>query len=134
VHEVRTDLSRKELRNFGLVTALLLVVFFDVLIPWIWSFDPPAWPVFIALVLVFFALVWPTALRPVYAVWMRFALVLGWINTRIILGLIFYVIFVPAGIVMRAFSDPMRRATDTAADSYRVESNPPKPENMERPF
>jgi len=126
--EIRTDLTRKELRNFGLVTAAMLVLFFDILIPWIWDFDPPAWPLAVGLVLVVTGLAIPQALRPVYAIWMRFALVLGWINTRIILGLIFYLIFVPAGLVMRAFGDPMRRGIDSDSASYRVPSNPPKPD------
>jgi len=52
----------------------------------------------------------PTFLKPVYAVWMRFAFVLGWVNTRIILIVMFYLIFTPIGLVMRLFrADPLER-------------------------
>jgi len=127
-------MSPKELRKFGLVTAGMLILFFDLLIPWIWDIARPVWPLYPAVILVSMALIIPAALGPVYTIWMRFALVLGWINTRIILGLIFFLVFFPFGIVMRMFNDPMRRKFDQSADSYRVLSNPTKPENMERPF
>ena len=123
-----------ELRKFGLVTAAMLVLFFDVLIPWIWDFAPPVWPLVVASILILMALAYPKSLGPVYTVWMKFANVLGWINTRIILGLIFYTLFMPVGIVVRAVSDPMRRKQDNESDSYREESRQPKIENMERPY
>ena len=127
-------MSPKELRKFGLVTAGMLILFFDLLIPWIWDIARPVWPLYPAVILVSMALIIPAALGPVYNVWMRFAEALGWVNTRIILSVIFFVIFFPFGIIMRMFNDPMRRKFDPAADSYRVSSNPTKPENMERPF
>jgi len=127
-------MSPSELRKFGLVTAAMLVLFFDVLIPWIWDFAPPVWPLVVASILILMALVYPKSLGPVYTVWMKFANVLGWINTRIILGLIFYTLFMPVGFLVRAVSDPMRRKQDNESDSYREESRQPKIENMERPY
>jgi hypothetical protein len=127
-------MSARDLRKFGLVTAGMLVLFFDLLIPWIWSIARPMWPVIAAAILVSMALIYPLALGPVHKVWMRFAEALGWVNTRIILSVIFFLLFFPFGIVMRMFNDPMRRKIDKAAESYRITSNPTKPENMERPF
>ena len=127
-------MSIKELRKFALVTGGMLVLFFDLLIPWIWGVGMPKWPVIVAAILIGMALVVPAALRPVYKIWMLFAEALGWVNTRIILSAIFFLVFFPLGLIMRMFNDPMRRKFDQAADSYRVPSNPTKPENMERPF
>lgn len=127
-------MSAKELRKFGLVTAGMLILFFDLLIPWIWSIAMPLWPVIAAAILGSMALVYPLALGPVYKVWMRFADILGWVNTRIILSVIFFLLFFPVGLIMRIFNDPMRRKMDRSAASYRIPSVPPKPENMERPF
>lgn len=128
------EVSVADLRNFGLITSALLILFFVVLIPWIWDLAYPMWPWVVAAALSLAALVAPARLRPVYRVWMRFAELLGWINTRIILGLIFYLIFVPFGLLMRLVRDPMRRSRDAGAASYRVPSQGPKPENMEKPF
>jgi hypothetical protein len=127
-------MSIKELRKFALVTGGMLVLFFDLLIPLIWDRPMRPWPVIVAAILVSMALVLPAALRPVYKIWMLFAEALGWVNTRIILSLIFFLIFFPLGMFMRIFNDPMRRKFDEAAASYRIPSHPTKPENMERPF
>lgn len=127
-------MSIKELRKFALVTGGMLVLFFDLLIPWIWGVGMPKWPLIVAAILIGMALAVPAALRPVYKIWMLFAEALGWVNTRIILSVIFFLIFFPIGLIMRMFNDPMRRKFDQAAHSYRVPSNPTKPENMERPF
>ncbi len=43
----------------------------------------------------------PFFLKPVYIGWMRLAFALGWVNTRIILIVLFYLIFTPIGLVMR---------------------------------
>lgn len=127
-------ISRAELRKFGLVTAAMVVLFFEILIPWIWDLKWPTWPLIVAAILIVMALLIPAALRPVYTVWMKFAEILGWINTRLILGLIFFALFLPFGLVMRIFNDPMRRKFDKSVDTYRVHSNLPKPENLEKPF
>ena len=61
----------------------------------------------------------PLALVPVYRVWMKFAHVLAWINTRIILGLFFYVILTPISILMRVtHRDVLRRKFDRSSSSY----------------
>jgi hypothetical protein len=80
------------------------------------------------------ALALPTWLGPVYKIWMRFAEALGWVNTRIILSVIFFLVFFPFGLILRLFNDPMQRKLDKTAESYRIASNPTKPENMERPY
>lgn len=52
----------------------------------------------------------PALLKPVYIIWMRFAFILGWINTRIILIVIFYLVFTPVGLLMRLLRiDPLKR-------------------------
>ena len=127
-------MSSKELRKFGFVTGGMLILFFAGLIPWIWTLSIPVWPFYAAGVLAAMALIWPASLGPVYTVWMKFAEVLGWVNTRIILSVIFFAMFFPLGVIMRLFNDPMRRKLDETAISYRVESRLPKPENMEKPF
>ena len=128
------NLTSMELRKFGLVTAILLIVFFDGLIPWIWGITPPVWPLVVAAALSIFALMRPVWLNPFYLVWMKFANVLGWINTHIILSLIFFVLISPTGLVMRIRRDPMRRKWDKTVTSYRIESKSPKTENLKRPY
>ena len=122
-------------RNFGLITGLIVCILFGLLIPWLFSLAYPYWPWIVAGVMAALALIIPVALQPIYIVWMKFGSVMGWVNTRIILGLLFYVMFLPVGLVMRLFGkDPMRRKLDKAATSYRVISENESKDNVERPY
>jgi len=77
----------------------------------------------------------PTTLKPVYVGWMKFGNVMNWINTRIILGILFYGLFLPIGVVMRLFGkDPMQRKLDRGLSSYRVTSENDDKSNVERPY
>jgi hypothetical protein len=70
------------------------------------------------------ALLAPRTLVPVYRIWMTVGEALGWINTRILLGVVFYGLITPMGLIRRLRrEDPMRRRHDPGAQSYRV----PKP-------
>ncbi|MCP5002528.1 MAG: hypothetical protein GY941_01050 [Planctomycetes bacterium] len=52
----------------------------------------------------------PGLLRPVFKLWLKAAHAVGWINTQIILTIVFILIFVPVGSIMRLFrKDPMKR-------------------------
>jgi len=108
-------------RKFGLTTGLIIVVLFGFLIPWLFNLSYPWWPLIIAGVLAGLALVLPIALQPIYIVWMKFGNIMNWINTRIILGILFYGMFMPIGLVMRLFGkDSMHRKLDKKLSSYRV--------------
>lgn len=46
---------------------------------------------------------------------------LGWINTRIIMGAMFYTLFLFVGFLLRIMGkDPMQRKVDREAKTYRV--------------
>ena len=48
----------------------------------------------------------------------------GWINNRLALGLIFYLIITPIAIVMRVFGrDALNRKIDKDSDSYWIKSS-----------
>ena len=51
------------------------------------------------------------ALQPVFRVWMRIAAALGWFNTRLLLGVLYFLVFTPFGLVQRLFArDPLQLA------------------------
>lgn len=58
-------------------------------------------------------------LKSVYAVWMKFASVLGIINVTLILSLLFYIIFTPIGLIIRLFGrDLLDRKIEKDKTSY----------------
>ena len=128
-------LDKSGLRKFGLVTGAIVALLFGLLLPWLFSHDLPHWPWYVAGTLWALAIIFPLALNPVYHVWMRFGLVAGWINTRIILGIIFYTLFTPISLMLTiSRKDPMRRKMEPGAESYRVITRTYPKEHMERPY
>ena len=130
------ELDNAGLRKFGLMTGAIIVALFGLFFPWILDKPTlPIWPWIIAAVLWLPAVFFPAILNPVYINWMKIGQVLGWINTRIILGILFYVMIFPIGIVMRLFGkDPMARKKDESATSYRVQSVSEAKDRMEKPY
>ncbi len=125
----------KQLRNFGLMVGGI----FAAMGLWPVLFrgdDPRLWALVLAGLLVIPALVLPRSLGPVYRGWMAIGYVLGWINTRVILGVIFYGLFTPIGLVRRFLlaKDSMRRRFEPEADTYRVVRQPRPSSHMKRQF
>jgi ABC-type uncharacterized transport system permease subunit len=61
----------------------------------------------------------PLALRPVYKVWMKLALVLGFISSHVILALLYYLVFTPIGLALRVFGkNPLALGIEKKAASY----------------
>ncbi len=123
----------KQLRSFGLLVGGIFTALG--ILPLLFGKEVRLWAVSPAAVLIFLALLLPSSLGPVYRVWMVIGHVLGWINTRIILSVVFYGIFLPMGFVMRlAGKDPMRRQFQADADTYRVPCSPRPASHMFRQF
>jgi O-antigen/teichoic acid export membrane protein len=130
-----TQQSNKELQTFGLTTGVMIVLIFGLALPWLFSRAIPTWPLIAAAILWSAALVLPATLRPVFRVWMTLGHWLGWINTRIILGVMFYTVFFIAGLALKlSGQDPMSRKLNKAAKSYRVPSRARPKDHVERPF
>jgi hypothetical protein len=129
------QLDKSGLRKFGLTTGLIFAGLFGFLLPWLWQLTAPKWPLIVGAVLCSLALIAPRSLAPFYSLWMRLALVLGWINSRIILSLIFGIIVTPMAIVMRLLGkDPMTRKLEREKTTYRVISEPPTADSMTTPY
>jgi len=102
------DLHRQARKSAVLVGAVLLAVgAFSV-----WRGHMVRAQIFsgLGLYLVLLGLAAPRWAVPFHNAWMRLAAILGWINSRILLGLMYYVVFTPLGFVLRlAGRDPLRR-------------------------
>lgn len=123
-----------ELRAFGLVLGALFAAFFGIL-PLFRHHASPLWPWIVAAALWLTALIWPAALSYLHRGWTRLGLALGWVNTRVILTLLFTLTIVPLGLLMRLFGrDRMARRRDPSRTTYRVPSRRRPDKDMERPF
>lgn len=72
----------------------------------------------VAVALLFMGLFVPPLARGFHLAWMRFARALGYVNSRVLLTLLFYGFFVPYGLVSRLVGrDPLHRRAPNR-DSY----------------
>ena len=133
-HEI-PELDNAGLRKFGFMMAGFIGVLFGLFFPWVFDRALPTWPWIAGGLFAAPALLFPGSLKSVYTIWMKIGGVLGWINTRIILGLLFYVIVFPMGLIMRLFGkDPMNRKLDKQTGSYRIKSAQAPKEDLENPY
>ena len=103
-------MNTKEYRKFGLIMAAMVAVFFGGLLPWIfnWGYSFIPWLISVSLLLT--ALLFPKVLFVIYKPWMLLGSVLGYINTRIILGVIFFGLFLPIALILKIMhKDAMNR-------------------------
>ena len=133
IHEIE-NLDTPGLRRFALTTGAILGVLFGAALPWLFGFAWPLWPWIVAGVLGAWGLVAPGTLGPVYRTWMRFGLVMGWVMSRVVLSIVFFLLVTPIGFIMRLTShDPMRIKPDKS-QSFRVASQSRGADHMEKPF
>jgi hypothetical protein len=128
------NLDRSGLRKFGLSTGAIVAALFAVLLPWLFDRSFPLWPWLVALPLWALALAAPNALRPVYVWWMRIGAVLGAVNARIILGLIFFVMFTPIAVLLRLLGKDAMNRRLSRSGIYKIACQEKSPKHMEKPF
>lgn len=128
------DVPEKELRSFGLTVGVVFVVI--AFWPVVWRGEAlRVWALIPGVLLAVMGVSWPKILAPVFKVWMQVGHVLGWINTRIILGAVFFVIITPMGLIMRLFGwDSMSKTIVHSQDTYRVVRPPRVPSHMKHQF
>ncbi len=129
------ELDNKGLREFGLIGGAIVAVVFGTILPVFRHHSLPVLPWIIGIFLGIWAIVAPATLNFVYQIWMRIGLVLGWIQTRLILGIVFYVIICPMALIKRLLNqDTMRRSFEPNLSSYALTSQIKTKESMEKPF
>ncbi len=113
----KLDFSYRNLRKFGVTMAIAFaVIALIVFIRHRYSIIPVG---SVSVLFLILALGIPEILKPVYIFWMKLAFVLSWFNTRLILIIIFYLIFTPISLCLKLFKvDLLDRRMQKTKDSY----------------
>jgi len=132
------EVTKTDLRKFGFIMGTMFALIFGGLFPWIFDKTAETWPIWPFIVMAIFwalALIIPESLRKVNEVWLKIGNVLGWINSRIILGIMFYLLIFPIGLILKVFGkDAMNRKLDSNSDTYRRISTQRDAKHLEKPF
>ena len=67
------------------------------------------------------SLIAPVLLKPLNILWFQIGLLLHRVVNPIVMFAVFAVVFVPAGMIMRIWRDPLRSRRTTAASTYWIE-------------
>jgi len=137
--EINTaEVTTSDLRKFGFIMGGMFALIFGLIFPWLGDKTSETWPIWPFIVMAVFwviAIVAPQILRPINDIWIKIGNVLGFINSRIILGLMFFVMIFPIGTLLKLFGkDSMNRKLDKEAVTYRKISTVRKKEHLEKPF
>jgi hypothetical protein len=126
--------TTKDLRQFGLLVGSVFAVIG--LWPVVFRGESPRlWAMILGSLLIVLGAVVPQSLKQVHHGWMKVGHVLGAINTKIILGIIYYGLITPMGLVMRLMGkDPLHRTLAKEVTTYRVVRAPRPRQHMRNQF
>ena len=104
-------------RSFGVVFSVVFLII---------SFWPlftegtiRIWAIFIAILFLLISYFKPDALYPLNKIWFKFGLLLGIIVSPIVMGIVFFIIVTPIGIIMRIIGkDLLNKKINNSVKSY----------------
>lgn len=117
IKSVLSRISKSELRKFGITTGLFLLAVSAILL---WK-NKDAFPFLVlpGVGLALLGLLLPGLLKPIYIAWMSCAVTIGYFMTRLILSLLYALVFSPVGLVLRLIGkDLLHEKIDQQQSSY----------------
>ena len=108
--------SPKDIRSFGITIGIIFFIIATIL----FYYDKTLYQsiAIIGATFVGFGIIIPIILKPIYIAWMIFSVILGWIMTRVILSIVFYLIIIPIGLITRLLGEDFLELKKSKVDSY----------------
>ena len=111
--------SVKKFRDFGFLVGITFPLLFGFIFPFLTKHEFRYWTLAIGIILCMLSFISPKTLRYPYHLWIKFGNLLGFINSRIILSIIFIFIMQPIALIMKLVRyDPLKRGLNKS-NSYR---------------
>lgn len=129
--------ERKDIRTFGIGLAVILLAMGSYRFYYKEQYDIALWFFIAGGMALVLALLAPSVLKPLYKVVTAVAHKIGWVNTRVLLAVLYYLLFTPIAVVFRLFGrDPLDRKIEVSKDSYWVprKQSPMDKKRYERQF
>ena len=111
-------------RSFGIV---FFIVFLIVAIyPFFNQGELRLWSLIISIIFLFLGLLNSKVLTPLNKIWFKFGMLLGKIVSPLVMGLIFFFVVTPIGILMRILNKDLLNLKFNKKATYWIEKNDPK--------
>ena len=118
-------------KNFGIVFFIVFIIIS--LYPLVNQEDIRIWSLVIAFIFFILALLNSKILTPLNTIWTRFGLFLGNLISPIVMGIIFFFVVTPIGLLMRLFGKDILNLKKNKFSTYWIKKTNQK-SNMEKQF
>ena len=120
----QTSISQKQLRQFGFIIGIGFPVIIGWIVPAISGHLFRFWSLWIGVPLFILGILRPRLLFYPYQAWMKIGLALGWINSHIVLGLVFLLVLQPISLIMKLFGyDPLKKKKKNSLTFREIKEN-----------
>src|SRR6056300_1439226 len=111
-------------RSFGII--FFVVFLFIALYPITYSEDIRIWSLIISFIFIILGLLNSKILTPLNKLWFKFGIFLGKIISPLIMGIIFFLVVTPIGLIMRILGKDLLNLKYNSNKSYWIEKSGPK--------
>ena len=119
-----SDVKISSNRSFGIV--FFVVFLLIALYPLINSEEVRTWSIIVSLIFLILGLINSKILSPLNKIWFKFGIYLGKIISPIIMGIIFFLVVTPIGLIMRLLKKDLINLKYNQNESYWIEKKGPK--------
>ena len=120
---MKNHIPQKTLREFGFLIGFTFPFLIGWILPLVGGHTFRTWTIFISIPFLILAIIKPSQLLYPYKAWMKLGHILGWLNSRIILGLVFLIVLQPIALIMRVFGHDPLKTKKLDQKSYREIKN-----------
>ena len=118
------DIKISSNRSFGIVFFVVFLII--ALYPLTYSEEARVWSVIISLIFLVLGLLNSKILTPLNKLWFKFGILLGKLVSPLIMGMIFFLVVTPIGLIMRLLGKDVLNLKYNKNKSYWIEKNDPK--------
>ena len=111
-------------RSFGIV--FFIVFLLIALYPLLKGNDLRIWSLVVSFIFLILGLINSKILTPLNRLWFKFGLLLGKFISPLIMGIIFFIVVTPIGIIMRLLKKDLLNLKYTKKESYWIDKSGPK--------
>ncbi len=133
-HNLTAKIDAKALKSFGLMMTWAFPLFIGIIAPWLIGLSLQWWTLWVSLFFISLALVAPKLLYWPYKAWMFVAGIIGFINTRLLLGVTFYLLIFPIGLLLKLTRKLQFTKTSQQHSNYVVRDDKITKTQLEQPF
>ena len=119
-----TEIIKGSNKNFGIV--FFIVFFLIAIFPLTNSEEIRIWSLIISFIFLTLGMLKSKILTPLNNLWFKFGIILGKIVSPLVMGVIFFFVVTPIGLLMRLFGKDLLNLKYSLNKSYWIEKNGPK--------